>query len=245
MARRASTAGVWGTIDSQRVAFPTTSHDVSLLQADFAVPSDVVRTLLPDHAVDVLELLEVEPGQAALSLVLADHVKTDWGPFRAATLVTHVCPREAGPADRELGTFVLAGATGDVFQNEILYWVLGLPHDGDAIVASYEGDDVTFRVTTADQGLMTVGFPRGSAAGSMMTVSGRTYGVVDDRVFVVPYDVTMSPVPVDPSTVRMSLGGGHFGDTLRLVGMPSATLTWAWAAGSSMTFHYPNALDGR
>lgn len=192
----------------------------------------------------MLDVLEVEPGEAALSLVLADHVKTDWGPFRAATLVTHVSPREPAAGEPELGTCVLAGATGDVFQNEILYWVLGLPHDGEAIQATYEGDDVTFRVTTADEGLMTVSVRRGQASGPMMTVSGRTYGVVDDHVYAVPYDISMSPVPVDPSTVRMSLGGGHFGDTLRHVGMPSAELTWAWAAGSSMTFHYPHALAG-
>lgn len=50
MRRPPSTAGVWGTIDSQRVAFPTTSHDMSLLQADFTVPTDAVRSLLAEPA---------------------------------------------------------------------------------------------------------------------------------------------------------------------------------------------------
>ena len=230
----------WGMIDAREVRFPVATQDTRLLLAGFTGPTEAVRAFIPG---DALQLVEVSPGRASLMLVLAHHLRSDIGPFRAASLTTVVVPCGSDAAD-EAGHFVCAGATADAFQNELMYWAFGMPHESDGVRAAYDGTEVTFRVACAADESLAVSLRRPPDTTPPATTTTRNYGLIDDDIYVIPLVVTSAPAPVDPASVRLTVGTGPLAEALRHVGFPAASPEWRWAEACRITSRLPLRRSG-
>jgi hypothetical protein len=238
MPARHVTRTTWGVIDAREVRFPVVARDSRLLFTEFAAPADAVRALVPLRG---LELVETAPGRASVTVVLADHRASDLGPFHAASLTTIVAP-SGSDAEDEAGHLVCTGATADAFQNEIMYWALGMPHDSDDVGSSDDGDDVTFRVACAEGESLSARIRRPPATTPQVTAMSRSYGYIDDDVYVIPLALTAAPAAVDPASMHLTLGTGHLADVLRSVGFPATSPDWWWAEGCQLTSSLPRRL---
>jgi hypothetical protein len=229
---------VWGTIDASPIVFPAVVHRMNSVRADFTAPIDAVEALVPG---DVLDVVEIAPGTAFVSLILTHYLQADWGSFARASVVTSVRPRDTSSGPVEPGLYTTIGATSARFLNEVLYWVLGMHHVDCAADVDYGDGDMRFSFRAgADEALRVAAPLADRPPVRIMTTHNVGYSVLDRRALRTYYEVSTGAGAVDAAEVDVTLGPGPLGDALRSLGFAPASASWYSGKDMRMVLHEPS-----
>jgi acetoacetate decarboxylase len=116
----ASSAPARYTFQGRTVTMPVVVRDATSAAATYLVDARAARTLLPGPELDVVELL---PGRALLSVACIDYRDNDLGDYNEVSLAFFVRERRAPAGIPYLGTAL------DVFRGRAATWIWKLPVD--------------------------------------------------------------------------------------------------------------------
>ena len=223
----------WGEIDGVSIDFPMVVDDMRQATLTYTVPIDAARALLPG---DAFEVLEVAPGQAMFLVALVDYVVNPWGDYNEVNLGLLAQP--VGQPERA-GAFVYRMPVDQEFTMTAGNQVLGLPKTVEDLTFAYEGDEVTVRLASGGEHVMTVTFPRVLTDDAPTATETITYSYLDGVATELPLTIDLGSGVIDPASIVMELGSGPIAEELRSLGLPCAPDMAVYGEGLTGTFLPP------
>jgi len=223
---------LWGELEGRTITFPMSVPEVHVATALFAVPAEAAARLLPGAA---FEVVEAEPGVAHLVIAACDYVDNPWGDYDEVNLGLMARPR--GAEVGTVGTFVWRMPVNQAFTCLAGNVVMGFPKTVEDIEVTATDDDVTFRLGCDRIHALTLTVPRSTAPDEPPTrLAAESYSYLGG----VPHTTTLEMdlgTPVDPSAVRLELGGGPVADELASLGLPATPLFATWGESLGAVSH--------
>lgn len=236
-------------IQGRRVTLPVVVRDASNASATFLVPSEAARRWIPDGALEVAELL---PGQAMLSIAAIDYRDNDLGDYDEVSLALFVRERGAkrgwpvvGTVSDfvrgTLGTYIHRLPVNQSFTCEAGRAIWGFPKTVEEIAIEARGDRLSCRLVMDGAHALTISFPRGGS-GVMpereMTsytylhgVAHRTRAMMGGEGFAMRF-----------GGAEIVLGSHALSNDLRLLGLPKRALFTTWTERMHARFEAPEKI---
>lgn len=235
-------------IQGRSVSFPVEVRDASSGSAMFLVPSAAARRLLACDAIDVAELL---PGQALLSIAVIDYKDNDLGDYNEVSIALFVRPRGAGglpwlgPLSEllrgRLGTHILHLPVDQSFTCEAGCSIWGFPKTVQEIPFHYETDRVSCSLVFDGEHALTLSLPRGGSR-TLPESEMTTYTLVQGVPPRTRFRSRSEGVGMRLGGAELALGRGPIAEELRGLGLPKAPLFSTWMEKMVARFEPPEKL---
>jgi hypothetical protein len=223
------------TIQGQEVRFPVEVRHASAGSATFLVPAEPARALLP---LPEIEIAEVLPGKALLSLAIIDYKDNDLGDYNEFSMAFFVRPRGQRPAipylgnmidmmKSRLGTFIVHLPVDQAFTCEAGSTIWGFPKTVQQIDMEYTTERVTQRLVYDGKHALTLSLPRGG--GKSLPESTLTgYTAIEGVAHTNEFRSGAEGFGVRMGGAELTLGEGLIADQLRSLGLPKKALMTTW-----------------
>ena len=232
------TAATRYTIQGQTVELPVEVRRASNASAIFMVPCSAVAALLPD---DALQPLDVGGGQTQLILGLIDYQDNDLGDYREVAVIFFVHPRGRGP--EQAGSYIWRLPVDQAFTCEAGRTIWGFPKSVERIEYAYAPDQLTGTLWMDGQRVFTLSLPRGGEPTADADTSGFTYTHLHGAPHRTPLTTGGGAVlnPAGPPAA-LELGDHEIAGALRSLGLPKPPVLVTWVPHMRGTFGVPEKL---
>jgi hypothetical protein len=237
------------TIQGRTVGLPVRVRDASSGTATYLVPSAAARRLLPGDALDVVELL---PGRALLSVGAIDYRQNDLGDYNEIAIALFVRERLARPrvpylgtlldlARQRIATYIHRLPVNQGFTREAGCRIWGFPKTLDEI--EIETPPGRFLCTWVKDGrhVFTFSVPRGGAR-SLPEMPLTTYSFIEGVAHRTRFTTAADGVGVRLGGAELRLGDHPIADELRALGLPRRALMTTWMEHMRASFEAPEKL---
>jgi len=237
------------TIQGRTVSLPCVVRDAASGAATFLVPSAVARGWLPDPALDVAELL---PGRALLSLACIDYRDNDLGDYGEISLALFVRERRAARGIPYLGsvldlvrnrlaTCIHRLPVSQSFTCEAGRTIWGFPKTLDEI--AWQHGATRSRCSWRKDGaeVLTASFPRGGSR-TLPDATMRTYTRLDGALHETAFVSGAEGFGMGLRGSALTLGAHPIADELRALGLPKRPLLVTWMEHMHGRFEAPRKL---
>ncbi len=235
-------ASSW-TIQGRTVTLPVEVRRATTGAATFLANAAAARRLLPGPEIEVAEVL---PGRALLSIAMIDYIDNDLGDYNEVSIALFVRPRGQAAgipylgswidmARGGLGTHILHLPVNQSFTCEAGCTIWGFPKTVQEIDIEQTDDRATCRLVYDGEHALTFSMPRGgSKALPDRESTGYTYieGVAHRNTFTSGCE----RFGVRLGGAELELGKGRIADELRSLGLPRRALMTAWMEGMHGSF---------
>jgi hypothetical protein len=225
------------------VTFPVEVRHATAGSATFLVPAEPARALLP---IPEIEIAEVLPGKALLSLAIIDYKDNDLGDYNEVSMAFFVRPRGQGPAipylgnmldmmRSRLGTFIVHLPVDQAFTCEAGSVIWGFPKTVQQIDFQYGEDRASCELVYDGQHALTLSLPRGGSKSlpqSTMTGYTSIEGIAHRNEFTSGAE----GFGVRFGGAEVQLGEGLIADQLRSLGLPKKAIMTTWMEKMYATF---------
>jgi len=230
-------------IQGRPVTFPVEVRHATAGSATFLVPAAPARALLP---IPEIEIAEVLPGRALLSLAIIDYKDNDLGDYNEVSIAFFVRPRGESPSipylgnmldmmKSRLGTFIVHLPVDQAFTCEAGSVIWGFPKTVQQIEFEYGEDRASCSLVYDGQHALTLSLPRGggkSLPPSTLTGYTSIEGVAHRNEFTSGAE----GFGVRLGGAELSLGEGLIADQLRSLGLPKKAIMTTWMEKMYATF---------
>ena len=231
------------------MTLPVEVRDATNASAAFLVPSAAARGLIPDGALEVAELL---PGQALLSIAAIDYRDNDLGDYDEVSIGLFVRP---GGAPRgwpivgtlaeflqgRLGTYIHRLPVNQSFTCEAGKTIWGFPKTVEEIAIEARGDRMSCRLAVDGVHAFTISFPCGGngvmpdrelvSYTYLHGVAHRTRAMMGGQGFAMRF-----------GGAELVLGSHPVANELRRLGLPKRALFTTWTEHMHARFELPEKL---
>jgi hypothetical protein len=222
-------------IQGRDVGFPVVVRDASSGAATFLVSAAAARRLLPGPEIDVAE---VWPGRALLSLAVIDYRDNDLGDYNEVSIAFFVRRRgEAGGIPYlgswidmtrgRLGTYIHRLPVDQAFTREAGETIWGFPKTVQQIDFEYAGKRARCRLVYDGEHALTLSLPRG---GTKVLPEKQlvTYSFIEGVAHATGFSSAAEGFGVQLGGAELTLGSGPVADELRALGLPRRALLCTW-----------------
>jgi hypothetical protein len=228
---------------------PALVTDASTATATYLVDARAARCLLPGDEIDVVELL---PGRALLSLACVDYRENDLGDYNEISVAFFVRERSAPPGLPVLGT-ALALMRGRMatyihrlpvdqgFTCEAGRRIWGFPKTVDDIELDYASDRVHCRWAIDGKLVLRFSVPRGGAR-TLPDTELVTYSYIEGVAHRTRFVSGAEGVGFRLGGAELSLGDHPIAAELRGLGLPRRALVTSWMQKMHGRFEAPEKL---
>jgi hypothetical protein len=222
-------------IQGRRVEFPVEVRHASAGSATYLVPAAAARRLLKLSALEVAEVL---PGRALLSLAIIDYKDNDLGDYNEVSVALFVRPRgqSAGipylgtiidMARNRLGTHILHLPVNQSFTCEAGSTIWGFPKTVQAIEFDYRAGRAACSLVCEGRHALSLSLPRGGSRSlPESTLTG--YTAIEGVAHVNQFLSGAEGFGVQLGGAELELGSGMIADQLRSLGLPKRALMSTW-----------------
>jgi len=233
-------------IEGRTVPMPVVVRDATSAAATFLVNAAAARRLMPDPALDVVELL---PGRALLSIACIQYRDNDLGNYNEVSLAFFVRRR-----DEPRGVPWL-GAALALMRSRLATWIWKLPVDQAFTCAAGRGiwgfpktiEEIAFtesdgrsscRLVMEGRHVLTMAMARGGTR-TLPDAAMTTYTYLDGRLHQTAFASGASDVGIHLGGVELALGDHPIADDLRGLGLPRRALLGVWLGQMHGRFEAP------
>ncbi len=222
-------------IQGREVPMPVEVRDASAGSATFLVSASAARAMLPGPELEVAEVL---PGRALLSLAIIDYKDNDLGDYDEVSIALFV-RRRGQPAGlpwlgswidmarERLGTWIAHLPVNQGFTCEAGCTIWGFPKTVQEIDFRTGDDRASCRLVYDGQHALTLSVPRGgSRTLPERTMTGYTY--IEGVAHVNEFTSGAEGFGIRAGGARIELGSGPLADELRRLGLPKRALMTTW-----------------
>jgi len=222
------------TIQGRSVTFPVNVRHATAGSATYLVPAEPARAMLP---ISEIEIAEVLPGKALLSLAIIDYKDNDLGDYNEVSVAFFVRRRGHGGIPylgnildmlkSRLGTFITHLPVDQAFTCEAGSVIWGFPKTVQQIDFEYGVDRASCRLVYDGVHALTLSLPRGgnrSLPESTLTGYTSIEGVAHRNDFTSGAE----GFGVRFGGAELRLGEGPIADQLRSLGLPKRALMTTW-----------------
>jgi hypothetical protein len=230
-------------IQGRRVEFPVVVRHASAGSATYLVRSGPARSLLPTPDLEVAEVL---PGRALLSVAIIDYKDNDLGDYNEVSIALFVRPRRepAGipylgtmldMARSRLGTYIVHLPVDQAFTCEAGSVIWGFPKTVQQIDFTTGPDRATCRLDYDGEHALTLSLPRGGSRSlPESTLTG--YTLIEGVLHSNEFQSAAEGFGVRLGGAELTLGTGLIADQLRSLGLPKRAFMTTWMEKMHATF---------
>lgn len=238
------------TIEGQSVELPVVVRDASSAAATYLVSARAARRLLPGDAIDVVELL---PGRALMSLAAIDYRDNDLGDYNEISIAFFVRERSAPRGlpylgnlldltRQRLGTYIHRLPVTQSFTCEAGCRIWGFPKTVDEIELGGEGRRFVCTWRKGGRHVLTFSTTRGGTR-ELPERSMLTYSFIHGVAHRTPFVSGAEQVGVRLGGAELRLGDHPIADELRELGLPKAALLCTWMGRMRGRFEAPQPSE--
>ena len=236
-------------IQGRNVTLPVVVRDASSGSATFLVGAASARRLLPGPELDVVEVL---PGRALLSVSCIDYRDNDLGDYNEISIAFFVRERGAKPTIPYLGpaidffrgrlpTYIHRLPVTQSFTCEAGRLIWGFPKVVHDIAISHEGGRAVCTWEEDGMRVFTFSLPRGGRR-TLRDSSLATYTYIDGVPHRTRFDSGAQGVGFQLGGAQIDLGEHPIADELRSLGLPKRALMSVWMERMHGRFEGPERL---
>jgi len=245
------TAGEFHVIQGKRVEFPVVVRDASAGSALYLVRAAAARRLVPTPELEVAEVL---PGRALLSLAMIDYRDNDLGDYNEVSIALFVRPRGEPSglpylgnlldmARNRLGTYIVHLPVDQAFTCEAGSVIWGFPKTVQEIDLQCGAESASCRLVYDGRHALTLRVPRGG--GRTLPESTLTgYTLIEGIAHKNEFQSAAEGFGVRAGGAELTLGEGVIADQLRSLGLPKRALMTTWMEHMRARFGPSRKLDG-
>jgi hypothetical protein len=232
------------------VSFPVVVREASSGVAMFFVDAAVARSFLPDSKLDVLEVF---PGKAVLTISAIDYKVNDLGDYNEVAIAFFV--REATDKSRlpylgdlfsivraKAATYIRHLPVNQSFTREAGSRIWGFPKTVEEISFEYETQRASCRLVMDGKPVLDCSFPR-RGTGRMKDSVLRTYSYIEGVLHKTSFVSGASGMGQFLSGTSVELGEHPIADELRSLGLPKRPFASAWIEKMHARFDPPQKVE--
>lgn len=234
MSEPATASSVAFEIQGREVSFPVVVRDASSGSATFLVPAQAARRLLPGPGIEVAEVL---PGRALLSIAVIDYRDNDLGDYNEVSIALFVRPAGSRGIPylgdvldmlrSRLGTCILHLPVDQGFTCEAGSRIWGFPKTVQEIDFEYGESRVRCALDYDGRRALELSLPRGGGR-ELPESRLTTYSFLEGVLHATPFASSAQGFGVRLGGAEISLGEGRIADELRSLGLPKRALMTTW-----------------
>lgn len=237
-------------IQGKQVSFPVVVQEASSGVAMFFVDASVARGFLPDTKLDVLEVF---PGKAVLTISAIDYKVNDLGNYNEVAIAFFV--REAKAKSRvpylgdllsilraKASTYICHLPVNQAFTREAGYQIWGFPKTVEDISFNYEAERVSCRLVMDGKPVLECSFPR-RGTGVMKDSELSTYSYIEGVLHKTSFISGASGMGQFMSGTSVELGAHAIADELRSLGLPKRPFASIWIEKMHARFDPPVKVE--
>jgi len=234
--------------DGRAVVLPVAVRDAASAAATYLVRTAAARRLLPDPALDVVELL---PGRALFSIAAIEYRDNDLGDYHEVSLAFFV--RERGAR-----AIPYLGAALDLARNRLATWIWKLPVDQRFTCEAGRGiwgfpktiERIDFRdaegqrecrLVMEGRHVLTFAVARGGKR-TLPDAAMMTYSQVDGVLHRTRFVSGATGAGIHVGRAKLELGDHPLADDLRMLGLPRRALVSVWMEHMHGLFEAPERV---
>jgi len=236
-------------IQGRTLTLPIEVRDATNASATFLVDAAAARRWLPDGA---LELAELVPGRALLSIAAIDYRDNDLGDYDEVSIALFVRPRGApaglpffgtlaGLARGRLGTYIHRLPVNQSFTCEAGRAIWGFPKTVERIELEARGDRFHCRLAVDGVHALSIRFPRGGS-GAMPEQDLVSYTYLHGVAHRTRARMSGQGFAFRLGGAELTLGSHALSNELRLLGLPRRALFTTWTERMAARFEAPEKL---
>ena len=215
--------------------FPVEVRHATAGSATYLVPAAPARELLP---LPEIEIAEVLPGKALLSLAIIDYKDNDLGDYNEVSLAFFVRPRGQSAGipylgnlramlQSRLGTCIVHLPVDQAFTCEAGSVIWGFPKTVQQIDFDYAVDRASCKLVYDGRHALTLSLPRGGSKSlPASTLTG--YTAIEGVAHRNDFTSGAEGFGVRLGGAELTLGEGLIADQLRSLGMPKRAIMTTW-----------------
>ena len=222
-------------IQGRAVELPAVVREARAGSATYLVSAAAARRMLPGPELEVAELL---PGRALLSLAVIQYIDNDLGDYNEVSISLFVRERNApkglpllGTAldmtRGRLGTFIDWLPVDQSFTRDAGCRIWGFPKTEEEIRFDYAEKRATCSLVAEGKPVLTLSVPRGGTR-SLPDQKLATYTYLEGSLHRVPFVSGAEGFRVGLGGAVLSLGSHPYADRLRSLGLPRRALMTSW-----------------
>lgn len=222
-------------IQDRDVRMPVIVRRASSGSATFLVSAKAARRLIPGAGLEVAEVL---PGRALLSIAIIDYVDNDLGDYNEVSIALFVRPSSAprglpwlgdaiAMARGQLGTYIVHLPVDQSFTCEAGRTIWGFPKTVQLIEIDYRPQRVTCKLTMDGEHALTLSLPRGGAR-VLPETDLATYTYIEGVLHRTAFRSGADGFGVKLGGAELTLGRGPLAAELRSLGLPRGALMTTW-----------------
>ena len=236
-------------IEGRTVTMPVVVRHATSAAATFLVNAAAARRLMPDPALDVVELL---PGRALFSIACIQYRDNDLGNYNEVSLAFFVRRRDEPRGVPWLGAAVA------LMRSRLATWIWKLPVDQAFTCAAGRGiwgfpktiEEITFtesegrsscRLVMGGRHVLTMAMAHGGER-TLPDASMITYTVIEGRLHRTPFSSGASGVGIHLGGVELALGDHPIANELRALGLPRRAMLGVWLGKMHGRFETPEPV---
>jgi len=234
----------------REVALPVIVRDASSTAATYLVGAQAVRRLLPGPELDVVELL---PGRALLSLACIDYRDNDLGDYNEVSLAFFVRRKRdpvgvpyastaLGLMRNRIATYIHRLPVNQSFTCEAGRAIWGFPKTVEEIEFDDAGDRRRCRLAVGGEHVLTFGATRGGKR-VLTDAPMLAYSYIDGRLHSTTFTAGATGVGIRLSGAELELGHHSIADELRGLGLPRRPLMTTWMEHQHGRFEAPVVVE--
>jgi len=222
-------------IQGREVRLPVVVRRASSGSATFLVSAAAARRLFPGAGLDVAEVL---PGRALLSIAVIDYFDNDLGDYNEVSLALFVRPSSEAPllpylgnaidmARGRLGTYIVHLPVDQGFTCEAGRTIWGFPKTVQKIDIDYSPRRVTCKLVYDGVLAFTLSLPRGGGR-ALPEAELATFTFIEGILHRTAFRSGADGFGVRLGGAELTLGSGPIAAELRSLGLPRRALLTTW-----------------
>jgi Acetoacetate decarboxylase (ADC) len=236
----------------REVTLPVIVRDAASGAATYLVSAAAARRLLPSPALEVVELL---PGRALMSLACVDYRDNDLGDYNEVSIALFV--RERGAAKglpyvgaaldflrNRLGTYIHHLPVNQSFTCEAGRGIWGFPKTVEEITFTDAGNRRDCRLVMDGRHVLTFGLARGGRV-TLPDVPMTAYSAAGGVLYRTPFVSGARGVGFHLGGATLELGDHPVADELRSLGLPKRALMSVWMEHTHARFEGPQVMESK
>jgi Acetoacetate decarboxylase (ADC) len=245
----ATTAPRRWVFQGREVTMPVVVRDASSAAATWVVPSAAARRLLPGPELDVVE---VWPGRALLSIACIDYRDNDLGDYHEVSVALFVRER------RVAGGLPYVGTVLDFVRNRVATWIRHLPVNQSFTCDAGRGiwgfpktiEEIDFRdaggrrecrLVMGGRHVLTMSARRGGTR-TLPDAPMITFSYLDGALHRTTFVAGATGVGIGLGGAEIVLGDHPIADELRSLGLPKRPLMSVWMEHQHGRFEAPEPV---
>ena len=223
------------SIQGRDVKLPVVVRRATSGSATFLVSAAAAKRLIPGPGLEVAQVL---PGRALLSIAIIDYVDNDLGDYNEVSIALFVRPSSERPAlpylgdaiamaRGQLGTFIVHLPVDQGFTCEAGRTIWGFPKTVQKIDIEYRPQRATCKLVMDGELAMTLTLPRGGAR-VLPESDLATYTFIEGVLHRTAFRSGADGFGVKLGGAELELGRGPLAEQLRSLGLPKRALLTTW-----------------